>query len=519
MSQSLEGLDSLCQNSELNFNSLDRVKQIIGRVSLTLGLSIGLVGLSISPEIDEPSAAFAVSDTYPDDNAPCISDGPNKGKTSGTGYWCNNYDWGYGSSSNSGRGYGYRNCTDWVAWRIDELDIGNVPRGWGNAKNWDDAAQAAGFAVDTTPEPGDIAVWNDGSYGHVEVVESVNNNGSVNTSGYNQSGNGTFGVQYGVQADRYIDLNGSNSSGGSGGDGDESDSPATDLAWWQGNVIFTMPGPNFSTTSYTDGIQTPDWAGVMDYNNDGLDDLVIYRKSDGTIRVIEKNSSGGWTPRSDNPVRGPGFGAPAWAGVGDFDGDGKDDDLAWWTAGGKVHKLVWDNFNTASYIDGIQPPDWADVMDYNNDGRDDIVFYRKSNGTIRLLINDRAGGWHGYANNPVRGPGFGAPAAAEVGDLDGDGRDDDIGWWAASGNVHKLIGPNFNTASYTSGIQPPDWAALSDYNNDGRDDFLFYRKSSGVIGVLNNRSGGGWVSDSQNPIRGPGIAMPDWAVVGRFSKD
>jgi surface antigen len=425
--------------------------------------------------------------------------------------------------------YYFRNCTSYVAWRLSKEFNVNAS-GLGNANTWDDRAYTKGWDVDKIPEIGDVAVWGNSLYGHVALVEEIGtgaNGGKVRVAEYNQGLNGKFRNDRWEPISNFIDVNGPNPEdfnlkvGGSGnGDNEVDNYQPADLAWWQGNTVFALPGPNFHTSTLKDGIAQPDWAGVLDYNQDGLDDLVIYRKIDGTIRIVEKNPNGGWISSADNPVRGPGFGEPAWAGTGDFDGDGQNDDMAWWTASGNVHKLIGPTFRTSTYETGIQPPDWADVMDYNNDGRDDVVFFRKVDGTIRVLVNNpNGGGWYSHANNPIRGPGFGQPEFAGVGDLDGDGLDDDIVWWAASGNVHKLVGPNFHTSTYTTGIVPPDWADIIDYNNDGRDDVVFYRKSTGTINILNNKTSGGWIGNTQNPIRGPGVGMPDWAVVGRFKYD
>lgn len=162
-----------------------RLRQVIGRSALVVGLAASFTAASYSLELDDAEPAFASADTYPDSDAPCAAnDDTDKGKIDGSGYWCSGYDWGYGSSTNSSRGYGYRNCTDWAAWRVPELTGVSVPTGWSHAKYWDDKARDAGYSVDSNPERGDIAVWDSGNYGHVEVVESVNNDGTVNTSGY-----------------------------------------------------------------------------------------------------------------------------------------------------------------------------------------------------------------------------------------------------------------------------------------------------------------------------------------------
>ena len=107
--------------------------------------------------------------------------------------WCPNYDWAVNGSVNNWQtgGYGYRNCTDWVAWRVGTAG-GYVPSGLGNAKYWDDRAPAYGFTVSSTPRVGAGAVSNYGYYGHVMYVEAVNGDGTITVSDYNRAGTGKY---------------------------------------------------------------------------------------------------------------------------------------------------------------------------------------------------------------------------------------------------------------------------------------------------------------------------------------
>ncbi len=65
-----------------------------------------------------------------------------------------------------------RECVSWAAWRRSQVGR-PVPGGWGNAKEWDDRARAAGFRVDGSPERHAVGVINEGRWGHVVVVEQV----------------------------------------------------------------------------------------------------------------------------------------------------------------------------------------------------------------------------------------------------------------------------------------------------------------------------------------------------------
>jgi peptidoglycan hydrolase CwlO-like protein len=109
--------------------------------------------------------------------------------------WCSNYDWAVNGSiynwQNSG--YGYRNCTDWVAWRVKTTG-GFVPSGLGNARNWDDRGPSYGFTVSSSPREGAAAVSNYGYYGHVMYVEAVNGDGTITVSDYNRAGTGKYDI-------------------------------------------------------------------------------------------------------------------------------------------------------------------------------------------------------------------------------------------------------------------------------------------------------------------------------------
>lgn len=120
---------------------------------------------------------------YPWGYAKCVHTGRVEGS-------CPNYDWGINGQiwNYQNGGYGYRNCTDWVAWRAQ------APGGLGNAKQWDDRAAAMGYTVSDTPRKGAAAVSNSGTYGHVMYVESVNSDGSIIISDYNRAGTGLYSV-------------------------------------------------------------------------------------------------------------------------------------------------------------------------------------------------------------------------------------------------------------------------------------------------------------------------------------
>ena len=96
-------------------------------------------------------------------------------------------------------------CVHYAAYKATEhwgVDISY----WGNANMWDESAVARGYVVDYNPAPFTVAVDNGGSVGHVMWVESVNGDGSLNLSEYNNYGSsfshlpGDYGYRTGASA-------------------------------------------------------------------------------------------------------------------------------------------------------------------------------------------------------------------------------------------------------------------------------------------------------------------------------
>jgi len=199
------------------------------------------------------------------------------------------YSWCISGSWLSPRGYAYRNCTDWVAYRLESQGITNHVRSRGNGKQWDD--NSTGVTITSTPEVGDAAVWNSGTYGHVAYVEEIRPKAGggyeARVSEYNQPGDGTYRDDRWVTADNYVDFNGVGVPlGGSG----------TPVAVLQGQVSFG---------NSTDIPVTGDW------NGDGYTDIGTWRAgyfylrhADGSYSTLPFGNS------TDIPV------------TGDWNGDG-----------------------------------------------------------------------------------------------------------------------------------------------------------------------------------------------------
>jgi surface antigen len=95
--------------------------------------------------------------------------------------------------------YDYRECVDFVAWRLNR-DAGVVAAPWkydwsnltpnnGDAIGWKPAWQSNGWPILATPVPGCVAWFSTevGALGHVAYVQAVNSDGTVLLEQYNWS--------------------------------------------------------------------------------------------------------------------------------------------------------------------------------------------------------------------------------------------------------------------------------------------------------------------------------------------
>lgn len=86
--------------------------------------------------------------------------------------------------------YGYGGyiceCTSYAGYKAYEY-YGVQISSWGNAKYWGNSALAHGYTYDSTPEAHTIGFSTAGVYGHVVWIETVNSDGTVDLSEYNNS--------------------------------------------------------------------------------------------------------------------------------------------------------------------------------------------------------------------------------------------------------------------------------------------------------------------------------------------
>ncbi len=113
---------------------------------------------------------------------------------------CERRVWSINGSIGDPWGFVLRNCTSFVAWRMQERNrmagFANHFGGqhWGDARNWDDVARSLGYRVDSVPAIGAVAQSDAGRVGHVAWVSGIGP-GTVTVEEYNHATPGGYGVR------------------------------------------------------------------------------------------------------------------------------------------------------------------------------------------------------------------------------------------------------------------------------------------------------------------------------------
>jgi surface antigen len=422
--------------------------------------ALGAIGLCASllvgTQFTAPIAATADTGGYPWASAPCEWGSAGGATCTNPGHSTDAYDWywdenGSGGYSGAGElydqwGYGYRNCTSYLAWKVSQNAYG-MPHGIGNANNWDDYFSSHGVTVNGTPAVGAIAQTDAGSFGHVAYVESFGG-GNVTVSEYNHDTHGNYDTRtVSATTFRYIHVK--------------------DLAG---------------------GTPPPPTPRESDFNGDGKSDIVSYEGWNGSFHVgVSSGSAFGWNSWLS------GIGTPTAFGSGDFNGDGKTDIVSYEAFNNSFHVGLSNgsSFNWGTWLTGIGIPTAFSTGDFNGDGKTDIVSYEAFNGAFHVGISSgSAFGWNSWLT------GIGTPTAFGTGDFNGDGKTDIVSYEAFNGAFHVGIssGSAFGWNSWLTGIGTPTAFAAG--------------SQSGVLGMVTTTLSVSTAGSGSGSASGAGISCP-----------
>lgn len=167
------------QQNDFNSQIKDNNKKISDLRRQQVIANLALFGGGVQPGIPGGGG-------YPWGNAYCYW-------TNQVGGDCYNYDWYFNGGAWDPWGYGFRNCTSWVAYKL-AADGKHGFSNLGNANQWPGGAQARGVSVSYGggARAGDAVVNPNGFYGHIMYAEAVLNDGRVVVSDYNRAGDGLY---------------------------------------------------------------------------------------------------------------------------------------------------------------------------------------------------------------------------------------------------------------------------------------------------------------------------------------
>lgn len=150
----------------------------------------------------EQQAAIAAALKSSGNTGSLVPGDPNKG-----GYPANLANTNYYNPVVDPWGMYSRQCVSYTAWKVFQKN-GYMPYwgGHGNANQWPASARAIGVTTSSVPRAQSVGVMMSGYYGHVVWVESVNGDGTVNISQYNEltsAGWGNYSERYNVNPSAY----------------------------------------------------------------------------------------------------------------------------------------------------------------------------------------------------------------------------------------------------------------------------------------------------------------------------
>ncbi|MBW0001941.1 MAG: VCBS repeat-containing protein [Hyphomicrobiales bacterium] len=285
---------------------------------------------------------------------------------------------------------------------------------------------------------------------------------------------------------------------------------STDVQWQNSAngllAVWSMNGPQLAATNYVtfEGSQAapgPVWsvAGLADFNGDGTNDF-LWRNQNGSIVDWTMNGSQIAALQTVSFNGSPVSPGSNWsvAGLGDFNGDGKDD-ILWrntngtlvdWTMNGSQVAALQQVTSNGSPADPGSNWSIAGIGDFNGDGKADVL-WRNINGT--LVDWTMNGSQIASIQTVTLGGSAATPdsswSVAAIGDFNGDGKADVL-WRNTSGTLvdWTMNGSQITSAQQvTLGGNPVSlssaWqiAQIGDFDKNGTSDILLRNTTSGTL--------------------------------------
>ena len=249
--------------------------------------------------------------------------------------------------------------------------------------------------------------------------------------------------------------------------------------------------------------------GTGDFDQDGKRDDILWMKNDGTQLAIWNLENKVFVSET---VRSASVG---WkiVDIGDIDGDGVEDDIFWRRDSDGMgyqwnfeNNVVWGS----GYVGTSKGTDWtaSGTGDFDQDGKKDDILWVKNDGTqlaIWNLEDDQ------FVGETVRSASVGWKVV-DIGDIDGDGFEDDIFWRRDSDGMGYQWNFENNVvwgSGYVGTSKGTDWSAkgTGDFDQDGKKDDILWVKNDGTQLAIWNLENKDFVSET---VRSASVG---WKVV------
>jgi hypothetical protein len=200
-------------------------------------------------------------------------------------------------------------------------------------------------------------------------------------------------------------------------------------------------------------------AFVGDFNGDGRDDMLWRRGTDGASKIILTDANGAQA-NVVNVLAFPRF--SAWqVQIGDLNNDGRDDILWRKSSDGTVKAGISgaDGKQASSVNHFAKFTAWtATLSDFNGDGGADILWRKPADGTVKIAITGEAGQQASVVGLPARFSAW----TQQLGDYNGDGRNDILWHKPASGEVKLGISSptGFQQSGMSLSNKPSGWMVV-----------------------------------------------------------
>jgi|GEM_PF-2758037 len=316
----------------------------------------------------------------------------------------------------------------------------------------------------------------------IEVSGAIVNSSAGSGSGASTSGSSTSGGS----------STPSSTSGDTGGSAPStttgSNPPATSVV---GDPSFSASASITTFASHVAAlpVEPSNWKiqGTMDFNGDGVTDLVWRSSATGQFTIWDGTSTG----FTQNAYVGSAPTNWTMAGFGDFNGDGKSDIL--WRSNTTGEVTIWSStgkgFTQNTYINSTVTTGWhvQAVADFNGDGKSDILWRTSTGSVVEWQSTGSGFNQNAYSSSSMDSSWH----VAAVADFNGDGKAD-ILWQNASGALTEWqsTGTGFSQNAYTGSVGT-GWTLLgaADLNGDQKADLVF-TNASGAYDVWESNGAG-----------------------------